>query len=165
MTTLGILKLPQYKFDGRVIVLNSIEEEERIAGIFDTCEVLGYDTEAQPQSSCSIARNATSLVQIASENVAVIWRLGQDAKTDGSGWHRQALPPYLKKLVNNSDVTKVSQGAVHEVRMPAIQMNEFAKFLLLFALAAQDFSRTFQQSIHAGILLAMAFRSTPRWPH
>jgi hypothetical protein len=121
VSTLDILKLPQYKFEGRVVVLSSQEEEERISGIFDNEEILGYDTEAQPQASCSIARNATSLIQIASKDVAVIWRLGSESINNGKqqapagGWHRQKLPPYLSKLVNNSSITKVSQGAVHEV--------------------------------------------------
>lgn len=104
ITPLEIARLPSAKFTGRVVVIAVPEDEERVRSIFEEESLLGFDTESRPSSAVS-PKNRLSLVQVATAEVACLWRVGE----------MRCIPPLLRKLIENPLQLKVAQGAAHEV--------------------------------------------------
>ncbi|CAE6941489.1 Wrn [Symbiodinium sp. CCMP2456] len=104
VSALEIARLPLLQFPGRILVISSPEEEKRVEELFKGEALLGFDSESRPSSALA-QKNRMALIQIASEKVACLWRLGE----------LRSLPPLLRRLLEDRDVHKVSQGAVHEL--------------------------------------------------
>ncbi|CAE7632447.1 Wrn [Symbiodinium microadriaticum] len=104
VSPLEIARLPLLQFPGRILVISSPEEEKRVEELFNGEALLGFDSESRPSSALA-QKNRMALIQIASEKVACLWRLGE----------LRSLPPLLRRLLEDRDVHKVSQGAVHEL--------------------------------------------------
>eukprot|EP00434_Breviolum_minutum_P018909 symbB.v1.2.016675.t1/scaffold1275.1/size127301/3 len=102
ISPLEIARLPLLEFPGRIIVIGSAEEEQRIESIFENEVLLGFDSESRPSSALG-PQNRIALIQLASEKVACLWRL----------LDTRSLPPVLCKLLQ--DLWEVSQGAVNEI--------------------------------------------------
>eukprot|EP00921_Rhytidocystis_pertsovi_P020640 GHVQ01032934.1.p1 GENE.GHVQ01032934.1~~GHVQ01032934.1.p1 ORF type:complete len:435 (-),score=36.02 GHVQ01032934.1:707-2011(-) len=105
-----IAKLPVLQFPGRSVVIDTIASENafRFSDLVDHNKpngtVLGFDSESRP---CMYGqrRNPTAIVQVASDNLCVIWNL----KSLGG------LPSNLHRILVDSNIIKVSQGADHEM--------------------------------------------------
>ncbi len=68
--------------------------------------ILGFDTESKPKATYSQSRNRTALVQLASENVCVLWRtVGIDR-----------LPDPIVDILGDPNIVKVGQGVGHDVK-------------------------------------------------
>eukprot|EP00933_Yihiella_yeosuensis_P054599 TRINITY_DN53097_c0_g1_i1.p1 TRINITY_DN53097_c0_g1~~TRINITY_DN53097_c0_g1_i1.p1 ORF type:complete len:393 (+),score=69.89 TRINITY_DN53097_c0_g1_i1:60-1238(+) len=104
ISPLELTRLPPLRFPGRVVVVNSAEDEKRIESLFDQQELLGFDSESRPSSALA-PKNKSALVQVASEKIACLWRVSEIG----------SLPPLLKRLIEDPAIQKVSQGALHEV--------------------------------------------------
>lgn len=104
ITPLDIARLPKLGFSGRVIVVNKPEDEERVRPLFAGETIVGFDSEAKPTSALS-PKSRTALMQVSSEHVAVLWRVGEMG----------GPTPWLRSLLEDSSVTKVSQGAASEL--------------------------------------------------
>ena len=73
ISPLEILALPQLRFAGRVAVVSTEQEEERLADHFLSQKIVGLDCEAKP--ALFGRRNKTAIVQISSEETCAIWRV------------------------------------------------------------------------------------------
>lgn len=51
VSALEIAGLPELRFQGRIVVIGSAEEEERLERLFDGEELLGFDSESRPSSA------------------------------------------------------------------------------------------------------------------
>lgn len=104
-----ILSLPVLNFTGRIKLVkepsqSSGDEIRELLGLTDAVSksqaVVGFDTEAKPKALYSRTRNATALIQLASENVCVLVR------TVG----HNTLPNYMLDIMGDSSIVKVGQG-------------------------------------------------------
>ena len=104
LTHQDIFKLPLTKFTGECIVISTLEDEQKYASAIDTLfkkSVLGFDSEWH----CRRPRRSPSLVQLASEDVCIMWRLCyQDQESLFVG---EKFPPRLLYLLTSRKITKV----------------------------------------------------------
>jgi len=105
ISSLEIARLPPCTFDGRIIIINVLEDEQRIESLFREDTLLGFDTESRPNTAVS-PNNEIAVIQLASENAACLWRISQ----------LKCMPPILKSLLEDPAKYKVAQGATQEVR-------------------------------------------------
>ena len=104
ISPMEITKLPPLRFGGRIVVVNVAEEEQRIQSVFQNESVIGFDTESLPSTAFG-PKNKIALVQLATEHVAVLWRISE----------LRCVPPVLTEILQDPSRHKVGQGAVHEV--------------------------------------------------
>jgi len=99
-------------FEGRIKLIDSKSAPDDPAGIKELlglntkCPVVGFDTESKPKALYSQTRNPTALIQLASENVCVLWR------TVGT----KKLPKSLLSILADPGIVKVGQGVGLDVR-------------------------------------------------
>lgn len=101
---LEIARLPLVKFEGRIFIVSSLEDEQRVERLFAGETLLGFDSESRPGSAL-IGKGRTALIQIASEHAACIWRLGELG----------CIPPVLRSLIEDPARHMSAQGATQEV--------------------------------------------------
>lgn len=104
ISPLEIARLPTLNFKGRVVIINSPDDEARIQSLFDGEVILGFDSESRPNNALQ-PRNRSAVAQVASEHAACLWRLSA----------LRGVPPLLKRLLEEPTVIKVAQGAANEV--------------------------------------------------
>ena len=104
LTQEDLVKLPLARFTGDCILISTPQDEEKYASAIDSLfsnAVLGFDTEWH----CWRPRRAPSLVQLASEDVCIMWRL---CYRDQEKWFVGAdFPPKLFNLLNTHRIIKV----------------------------------------------------------
>ena len=104
LTHEDLSKLPIAKFSGNCLVVSSLEDERRYSSAIDSLfnnSVLGFDTEWYNRRP----RRLPSLVQLASQDVCILWRLCyQDQESLFVG---EKLPPRLLHLLTSKKITKV----------------------------------------------------------
>ena len=114
VTNEDIKKLPKAQFRGESLLISDCSQEHKymecIERLFKT-EVLGVDSESKPSIS------APALVQVASEDVCVLWRL-RGAHRKHRWFIKQRFPPMLKKLLTSKNILKVEfyQPYVHIIK-------------------------------------------------
>ena len=106
LTQEDLWKLPEARFPGKYVVVSTLEDErthsDAIEKLFQKT-VLGFDTEWSPRRP----RRLPSLVQLASEDVCVMWQLCyQDQENLFVG---EKFPPRLLHLLTSRKITKVSR--------------------------------------------------------
>mmetsp|Transcript_30027 Transcript_30027/g.84322 ORF Transcript_30027/g.84322 Transcript_30027/m.84322 type:complete len:386 (-) Transcript_30027:70-1227(-) len=104
ISPLEIARMPKLEFQGRVLVINTLEDEQRVELLFSGEALLGFDSESRPSSALS-PRNKTALVQLSSEHAACLWRIGE----------LKQITPLLRRLLEDPAVHKVAQGASQEL--------------------------------------------------
>lgn len=107
-----LMSLSVLNFEGRIKLIDSRVTDDDPQGIRDllglggSSKVLGFDTESKPKALYSQSRNPTALIQLASDNVCVMWR------TIG----RKKLPDSLLSILEDPSVIKVGQGIGLDLR-------------------------------------------------
>ena len=105
LTPEDLMKLPLARFPGDCILISTPEDEYKYASAIRTLfrqEVLGFDTEWYSRRR----RTKPALVQIASEDLCILWRLcyhGQEKQFVGA-----YFPPELFDLLHTRTIVKVS---------------------------------------------------------
>eukprot|EP00927_Polykrikos_kofoidii_P045387 TRINITY_DN39353_c0_g1_i1.p1 TRINITY_DN39353_c0_g1~~TRINITY_DN39353_c0_g1_i1.p1 ORF type:complete len:412 (-),score=61.39 TRINITY_DN39353_c0_g1_i1:309-1544(-) len=104
VSPLEIAKMPPCRFEGRIIVVSVPEDEQRVERFFVDSTLLGFDTESRPVSPLE-PKSRTAVIQLATEDVTCVWRIAGSA----------ALPPLLRRLIEDPSIHKVAQGASEEI--------------------------------------------------
>lgn len=117
VSTTEISALPVLNFPGRIKLVDlsstTVDDEAHIRDLLGLSSpdkqhssVIGFDTETKPKSLYSKKRNRTALIQLASDNVCVMYRtLGQSS-----------LPPSLSSILRDDRILKVGQGIEMDAR-------------------------------------------------
>eukprot|EP00916_Digyalum_oweni_P014013 GHVL01022891.1.p1 GENE.GHVL01022891.1~~GHVL01022891.1.p1 ORF type:complete len:369 (+),score=49.44 GHVL01022891.1:52-1158(+) len=108
----AIARMPRLTFHGRTLLVTSLEEDRQVASIFKGEKLLGFDTESRPRKSNV---NPTACIQLASERIAVVWRIHTNSKRTGLNEGIKCIPPTLKSLITDPKISKVCQGALTEI--------------------------------------------------
>lgn len=106
LTRDDLCKLPVARFPGECIVISTLEEERKHSSAIETLfkkKVLGFDTEWSPRRP----RRTPSLVQLASEDVCIMWRLCY--QNQESLFVGEKFPPRLLRLLTSKKIMKVSR--------------------------------------------------------
>ena len=99
-------------FPGKCLLISHPATQEAlykdvILSLMAGSKVLGFDTEAKPSFlSGSRRHNPPCLVQLASEEVCVIWRL--QIKGESCNYVGTNFPPLLRRILTSKDVLKVN---------------------------------------------------------
>ncbi|CEL95605.1 unnamed protein product [Vitrella brassicaformis CCMP3155] len=104
ITSTELQRLPVVEFGSRIVLVRTLEEDARIKDIFQAESLLGYDTEYRPSLTPS-AKSPTSLVQLSSGSVCVLWHIKELG----------GIPPTLLDILQDPGKHKVSQGATTEM--------------------------------------------------
>ena len=98
------IMIPRAIRHGQKIVIASSEESDYRDHILKLADnkVLGFDTEQNPTFFRGETPSWPCLVQLASERVCIMWRLGQDAVRS------KRLPPLLQSILTSAKVLKVT---------------------------------------------------------
>merc|ERR1711957_261173 len=76
ISPLEIARLQQLRFGGRVLLISTVEDEERAEAFFEGVTLVGFDTETKPNTLLS-PKNRTAIMQVATEKVAVVWKISE----------------------------------------------------------------------------------------
>ena len=118
--------LPVLNYSGKIKMIDlsksPADEEVEIRDLLGISKgekrFIGFDTESKPKASFSKKRNRTALIQLASENACVLYRVvGQTA-----------LPASLCSILRDEQVVKVGQGIELDARdlkedFPSVSLN------------------------------------------
>lgn len=104
VTPMEMLQKKQFKFPGRIQVISKDQPvDPTFWQMFTQEKLVGFDTEAKPPTLMSTRRNKTSLFQLSTADVCLLWRVGH------------TLPKELVEFLGNPEIVKVAQGAKHEL--------------------------------------------------
>lgn len=77
-----IPQLPKVVFQGRIIVIQSVEEAAKAVAYLLKQEVVGIDTETKPVFKKGCGMNPVALLQVSTEDTCFLFRLNQIGYTD-----------------------------------------------------------------------------------
>lgn len=101
-----VSSLPRLVFPGKTFIVNSAYEEQSLANVISElgrCKVLGFDTETKPNFSARAeVPRPPALVQLACNNLCIIWRLQRCGSSRG-----ETIPPLLADILTSTDILKV----------------------------------------------------------
>lgn len=91
----SIAQLPTEAFDGKIIVVHSVEELEHAVDFLSRHPLIGFDTETKPSFSRGQIHKV-ALLQLSTDDICFLIRLNE-----------LGLPQILVELLNNIDIKKV----------------------------------------------------------
>jgi ribonuclease D len=91
-------------FSGELILVDNIEDFNRIIPLFAKEKVLGFDTETKPSFKKG-RKNAVSLIQLSTGTLAALFRI-----------NRIGLPPALVKILSDPNITKAGVAVHDDIR-------------------------------------------------
>jgi ribonuclease D len=97
-------KLPLLQFPGRVVLVDNMRKFHHVISELKRSEILGFDTETKP-SFRKGRRNKVSLLQLADENNAWLFRL-----------NITGLPQELAEVLADENITKVGVAIHDDIR-------------------------------------------------
>jgi ribonuclease D len=101
----SINTLPRFLYDGRIHIIQSETEAERAVDFLLHQPILGFDTETRPSFKKG-RLNKVALLQVACSDACFLFRLN----------HMEALPPAVKRLLQDCSVTKVGLSLHDDLR-------------------------------------------------
>ncbi len=113
-----INELPLGQFEGEIILVDSEEQIEEAAMELSKYKLLGFDTETRPSFRKGTSYSV-SLLQLASENIAYLFRLNEIG-----------LPPKIQEIMEDNHVVKIGAAVLDDLRAlkklkPGFQPNNF----------------------------------------
>lgn len=108
-----IAEMPRVLFEGRVIVIQSLEEAEKAVSYLKSRSILGLDTETKPNFKRGVGMNPVALLQISSHGTCFLFRLNMIG-----------LPECLVELLKGDVPLKVGLSLHDDFRM----LNRRVKF-------------------------------------
>jgi len=110
MTKAEILKCPNKFYDGKIFIISSIKDEKKpnVQKALETLKksnIIGFDTETAVFFNENNNNNPIALVQLATEDTVILWRLRQNRK-----YLRNEFPSSLKSLLKDNSIRKVGTG-------------------------------------------------------
>lgn len=97
-------KLPLLQFGGRVVLIDDMRKFHHVIGELRRSEILGFDTETKPSFKKG-RRNKVSLLQLADDNTAWLFRLNMTG-----------LPPELAEVLADKNIAKVGVAIHDDIR-------------------------------------------------
>ncbi|GAP71771.1 3'-5' exonuclease domain protein [Candidatus Symbiothrix dinenymphae] len=88
--------MPPVSFNKQIVVADTPGEAENAVNYLSQFPLLGFDTETRPVFQKGRTSNGTSLVQVASDDVCVLFRL-----------NRMPFPPALERLLSDPGILKI----------------------------------------------------------
>ena len=101
----NIGNLPRFLYEGRIHIIQSEAEAERAVDFLLCQPILGFDTETRPSFKKG-RLNKVALLQVACPEACFLFRLN----------HMEALPPAVKRLLQDCSVTKVGLSLHDDLR-------------------------------------------------
>ena len=104
LTRKEIIHFPNLTYPGKVVIITHPSLEERFEGVineFAGNKVLGFDTESKPTFQKYQKLYGPCLIQLASRDLCIMWRLRGGAVTS------ETFPPMLRAILRARDITKV----------------------------------------------------------
>ncbi|CAK4657649.1 unnamed protein product [Aphanomyces euteiches] len=98
-------KVPETVFPGTIHVISTLEEEMMLRPTLEAMKIVGVDCEMKPNMFRSFASGPIALVQLASHDVSILYRV----RWDGT-WNPTLTFPGLSHVMAASNVVKVGHG-------------------------------------------------------
>ena len=113
-----VQSLPKARFPGQCFLINNpaveeIQYEKAINSLLTGNDVLGFDMETRPSLSRGMCNRPPCLVQLASEEVCVMWRLRVERKS--CNYVGRNFPPLLCNILTSKNILKVFLNTVARV--------------------------------------------------
>ena len=102
-----IAGLPRFKYEGRIVVIQSEAEAERAVAALENSKILGIDTEPRPSFRKGVFHQV-ALLQIATEDICFLFRLNSFGFISS-----------LRKLLANKEILKVGLSLKDDIHMLA----------------------------------------------
>ena len=104
------VRFPKARFPGQCFLINNpaaeeIQHEKAIHSLLAGTDVLGFDAETRPSLGRGMGNRPPCLVQLASEEVCVMWRLQVEKKS--CSYVGGSFPPLLCNILTSKDILKV----------------------------------------------------------
>ncbi|MGL5683052.1 MAG: 3'-5' exonuclease [Marinifilaceae bacterium] len=97
-------KLPQYVYEGEIMVINRVEEARIAVAEITQAKVVGFDTETKPSFQKGVI-NKVSLIQLATPEKVYLFRI-----------HHCGFIPQLRKIFSDKNIIKVGVGIRDDIK-------------------------------------------------